>query len=211
MKQATRPKSPTVVYIEGNIGIGKSTLLTTLQEHGYPVVQEPVSLWTNFHGINFLDLYSKDMEKWAYTFQSMVLFTSWQTQLKFMQGSAPVVVAERSLHSVVKMFVQMQREANMINKEQYVLLQEMCKSMTAQFQRKEHHIYLRGTPEIAFQRIQTRARKEENTLSKDYIQGLHTVLENWMDNEPALHAVVDASSTPETVQQQVLRAIHQLE
>jgi len=72
------------------------------------MVQEPVSLWTNVHGINFLELYSQDMHQWALTFQSMVLSTMWQAQLKVVQSGAYVVIAERSLHSVVKMFAKAQ-------------------------------------------------------------------------------------------------------
>lgn len=209
-KQPTAPRQPVVVYIEGNIGIGKSTLLKGLEEKGFPVVQEPVDLWTNFHGINFLDLYSKNMEKWAFTFQSLVLFTLWQTQVEVLQGSAPVVVAERSLSSVMRMFVQTQLENKFITSEQFILLEEMSKTMSAQLNRQEYYIYLRGSSTTAFQRLQSRARAEETTLSKGYLQQLHTVLDTWMDNEPKLHAVVDASGTPETIQQQVLRALSQL-
>lgn len=208
-KQKIDP-SPTIVYIEGNIGIGKSTLLKTLQDNGFPVVQEPVSLWTNFEGINFLELYSQDMEKWAFTFQSMVLYTLWQTQLQAIKSDAPVVVAERSLHSVVKMFGQAQLEAGFINKEQLVLLECTAKTMVAQFNRKEHIIYLRGNPEIAYQRLRSRARAEETSLSQEYLQSLHQILDNWMETEPAVHAVVDATGTPEAVHHQVLKALRQL-
>ncbi|XP_034253645.1 deoxynucleoside kinase-like [Thrips palmi] len=179
----TAVKQPVIVYIEGNIGVGKSTLLKNLEEKGYLVVQEPVSQWTNYHGINFLELYTQDMQKWAFTFQSMVLSTLWQTQLEAIQQENPVIIAERSLHSVVKMFAKTQKDAGFINEEHAT---------------------------TAYQRIQQRARDEENTLSKDYIQQLHLILDNWMENEPGLHAVVDAIGSPETVQQQVIEALGQL-
>lgn len=206
----TAVKQPVVVYIEGNIGVGKSTLLKNLEEKGYLVVQEPVSQWTNYHGINFLELYSQDMQKWAFTFQSMVLSTLWQTQLKATRQENPIVIAERSLHSVVKMFAKTQKDAGFINEEQFVLLDNTAKTMISQYERKEYFIYLRGSATTAYQRIQQRARDEENTLSKDYIQQLHLILDNWMENEPGLHAVVDATGSPETVQQQVIKALGQL-
>ncbi|XP_034255336.1 uncharacterized protein LOC117653641 [Thrips palmi] len=77
----------------------------------------------------------------------------------------------------------------------------------AKYKRKEYFLYLRGSATTAYQRIQQRARDEENTLSKDYIQQLHLILDNWMENEPGLHAVVDATGSPETVQQQVIEAL----
>ena len=209
LKQTNAP-TPTIVYIEGNIGVGKSTLLETLQEKGYPVVQEPVSLWTNFHGINFLELYSQDMQKWAFTFQSMVLSTLWQAQLEAVQSKAPIVVAERSLHSVVKMFAKAQTAEGFMCPEQFVLLESMSKAMASQFNRKEHHIYLRGSATLAYQRLKSRARMEETSLSQEYLQTLHRILDDWMEAEPALHAVVDATGTPEAVQQQVLQVLGQL-
>ncbi|XP_034241722.1 deoxynucleoside kinase-like [Thrips palmi] len=206
----TAVKQPVIVYIEGNIGVGKSTLLKKLEEKGYLVVQEPVSQWTNYHGINFLELYTQDMQKWAFTFQSMVLSTLWQAQLEAIQQENPVIIAERSLHSVVKMFAKTQKDAGFMNEEQYVLLDNTAKTMVSQYKRKEYFIYLRGGVSTAYKRIHKRARDEESTLSKGYIQQLHLILDNWMENEPGLHAVVDATGSPETVQQQVIEALGQL-
>ena len=44
------------------------------------------------------------------------------------------------------------------------------------------HIYLRCTPEIAYERISKRARNEENSIPFEYIKQLHLYHDNWLLN-----------------------------
>ena len=57
-------------------------------------------------------------------------------------------------------------------------------------------IYLRTTPEKALERINVRARSEENTIPLEYIQQLHSLHEEWLISGkyplPAPVLVIDA-------------------
>ncbi len=57
-------------------------------------------------------------------------------------------------------------------------------------------IYLRTTPEKALERINVRARSEENTIPLEYIQQLHGLHEEWLISGkyplPAPVLVIDA-------------------
>lgn len=74
-------KQPIVVSIEGNIGVGKSTLIDLLKQKlnsSCEFVSEPTDEWSKIvdeNGRNLLDLYYTDMKRWAYTFQNMAYIT----------------------------------------------------------------------------------------------------------------------------------------
>jgi len=208
-----RPKAeepPIVVYVEANIGAGKSELLTKLENYGFKVVQEPVELWRDFNGVNFLDLFSKNMAKWPFTSQVMAISTMWRVQRAASVNKHRVIITERSVCSGVKMFAKVQEKAKLINIQQYWLLEDMAENMAQSLQRQELFIYLKVSPEIAHQRMRKRARKEESSLPLEYFKDLHTNLDNWMQNEKKLYLEVDATKNPDAVFQQVLSAIQNL-
>jgi len=66
-----------ILIIEGNIGAGKSTLLRLLSEHfAIDPVCEPLERWQNVgNGDNLLDRFYKDINRWAYTFQTYAFVT----------------------------------------------------------------------------------------------------------------------------------------
>lgn len=207
---SSKPKSKFVVFLEGNIGVGKSTALRALEKEGYITVTEPIERWIDFKGINFLDLYSKNMTKWAFTFQTMALFTLWKKQREALKSPARIIIMERSVHSVIKMFAANQVKSGFISQEQYVLLSEMSQSWAELKERKEAFIYLRGSPLLAYQRSQSRGRQEESEIPLEYFQDLHEALENWIPMEKNVK-VVDASAAPEAVCQRILQVVSQLE
>lgn len=82
-----------ILYIQGNIGVGKSTLLERIAQEGFLVVPEPVELLTDC-GVNFLELLYHDLGQWAFTFQILTLFTIWYARMKSL-SSATITVTER--------------------------------------------------------------------------------------------------------------------
>ena len=66
-------KKRKMIFVEGNIGTGKSTLLTQLSAH-CKVILEPVDEWTqmkNANGKNILEEFYSDPVRNAYLFQSI--------------------------------------------------------------------------------------------------------------------------------------------
>ena len=65
-----------IIYIEGNIGTGKTTLLEIIKTY-FPnknntVIYEPVDQWKlvkDEHGVNLLDKFYSDIQKWSFAFQ----------------------------------------------------------------------------------------------------------------------------------------------
>ena len=74
---------PILVSIEGNIGSGKSTLLKRLRElePNWTFVDEPVDSWLtirNEQGESLLEVFYKDIKRWAYTFQNAAVLSRGQ-------------------------------------------------------------------------------------------------------------------------------------
>jgi deoxyadenosine/deoxycytidine kinase len=75
--------TPILISIEGNIGSGKSTLLKRLREAepSWTFVDEPVDSWLtirNEKGESLLEVFYKDIKRWAYTFQNAAVLSRGQ-------------------------------------------------------------------------------------------------------------------------------------
>ena len=46
------------------------------------------------------------------------------------------------------------------------------------------YIYLRTSPQICYQRLTKRGRKEESSVPLEYLEEIHQKHEDWMSNEP---------------------------
>jgi hypothetical protein len=60
-------------------------------------------------------------------------------------------------------------------------------------------VYLRTDPEVAFERTQLRARKEERRLTLQYMKKLHDLHEDWLINQTKFSCPAPVSSCFETV------------
>lgn len=111
---------PFTVFIEGNIGSGKTTFLNHFRqfEDQICLITEPVDKWRNVHGSNILvkqiltrnlpfnwnyyvkslqDLMYKEPDRWAMPFQTYVTLTMLQTHVQ--ATNKPIKIMERSIFS----------------------------------------------------------------------------------------------------------------
>lgn len=96
----------------------------------------------------------------------------------------PMKIMERSLLSMNKCFIPLLFGDAVINKQQNDLLLEWLKFLDDIFDLEiSGIIYLRTTPDVSFQRIQTRNRPGENRITMDCLTGLHHYNDNWLNNE----------------------------
>ena len=63
-----RQEGPRIICVDGNIAVGKSTVLDTLELEGYKVIREPVHEWSDT-----LKLFYEDKARWAFTLQVVIL------------------------------------------------------------------------------------------------------------------------------------------
>lgn len=112
-------------------------------------------------------------------FQNYVTLTMLKQHIK--QTEKPIKLMERSMFSARYCFVEKMLSNGMLHEGMYHVLQEWYEFI------HQHHtvhcdliVYLRTTPEIAYERIKKRARDEESCVPFEYIKDLHELHENWL-------------------------------
>jgi len=192
--------NPFTIAIEGNIGAGKTTFLEKLKQKApadITALAEPLDKWRNVEGHNLLDLMYQDPSRWAMTFQSYAQLTALQSHTQIVP--TPIKVMERSIHSVRHCFTELLLTMGSLHIADYRVLLEWYDFLmeSATILPVDLTVYMRTTPELAFERVRRRSRLEETTVSLQYLQLLHDVHENWLfDSTPGIHRkeiyVIDA-------------------
>ena len=188
-----------VIFVEGNIGSGKSKLLSQIETYygdECQVIYEPVDTWTSLkdeRGVNVLDHFYKDPHKYAYTFQN-IAFMSKIKKLDEIDYSKKYVFIERSIWSDKYIFATNCYLSKLMNEIEYQVyniwfdwIEKVCrKPETVRF------IYLRCSPETSLTRINKRGRVEETSIPLEYLSQIHSRHEEWTAKDASSFYVIDA-------------------
>jgi deoxyadenosine/deoxycytidine kinase len=169
------------ILIEGNIASGKSTIIKLLENKlgkDAKVFVEPLNEWTNFCGENLLKQMYENPKENSFLFQTFVQYT--MTKIQFTEVDNKVKVTERSLLSERFVFIEAIRILNHITPIQYEVLIAWFNLLNAKTPPVDEVIYLRTSPLVALGRLRGRNRPEEESVSKEYLQLLHSLHENWL-------------------------------
>lgn len=175
----------TIIMLEGNIGSGKSTFLRVIENHlSVDVIFEPTDKWQNKNDEeNILDLFYRDTPRWAYTFQSYAFISRVQTLLEFnaKNKSSNPQVLERSVYCDRYCFAQNCYESGLMSPLEWQIYKEWFSWLVETYApRPKGFIYLQTTPDVCFERINKRNRKEETGISVEYLSEIHGRHENWL-------------------------------
>ena len=178
--RGTCPDSPFFVSVAGNIGVGKSMITTMIGEvFDWRMFFEPV--------INnpYLDDYYKDMNRWSFHLQVYFLSKRFEVQKEILDrhGSA---VQDRTIYEDVEIFAPTLHRIGCMDDRDYENYREIFRNMSAFLQPPDLIIYLSCRPETAMKRIQNRGRDCENEIPMDFLKGLHSAYEDWIERAPAL-------------------------
>jgi len=172
------------LIVEGNIGVGKSSFLKLLEERlDCQVAFEPHEKWQSIGKAgNLLQKFYEDTPRWAYTFQSYAFLSRVLEQEEVIKNSEhDVVVFERSVFSDLHCFAKNCFELGTMTSLEWSLYQEWFSWLVG------HHVviptgfvYLQASPEVCFDRLKIRNRKEEAAVPLDYLKLLHEKHEHWL-------------------------------
>ncbi|CAH1119561.1 unnamed protein product [Phaedon cochleariae] len=171
---------PFTVAVEGNVGSGKTTFLNHFNKYeNVAVFAEPIELWRDCDGYNLLDLMYKDPKKYSFTFQSYVQLTMLRQHQKKIQQ--PVKLMERSIYSARYCFVEKMSRDGLMAPPAVAVIDQWFQYVTkSQDTNLDLIVYLRTSPEVAYERILKRNRSEERTVPFEYIKALHEIHEDWL-------------------------------
>jgi len=181
------PNHPFTISVEGNVGAGKSTLLNFFNQFPeFAVHKEPLDQWQDLNGTDFLGLMISDPARWGLAFESLVTLTMAEIHMADHEGAQgllfrPVKVMERSLMSARQVFVENLRDQISLGEVEILDAWYNLLVSRPEFDTKvDLIIYLRTTPQVAYERMASRARSEEATLPLQHFQRLHKLHEDWL-------------------------------
>ncbi|KAK4872208.1 hypothetical protein RN001_016332 [Aquatica leii] len=179
-KRAKYEMKPFTVLVEGNIGSGKTTFLNYFKKYeNVCVMAEPIDMWRNCGGHNLLEYMYEDRERWGFTFQSYVQLTMLKQHT--LKTRLPIKLMERSIYSARYCFVEKMHRDGILPSPSASVINEWFKWTIANVDTSvDLIIYLRTTPDVVYQRMQERNRKEEKTVSLTYLTEMHEMHENWL-------------------------------
>lgn len=173
---------PKYFIVEGNIGAGKSTFLKLLKDHfNINIIYEPLDEWQMVgDGENILEKFYQDTPRWAYTFQTYAFLTRIAKQEKLL-NPAMINIVERSVYSDRYCFAKNCFELGLMSKLEWELYKKWFEWLVDEYDvLPDGFIYLRTTPEVAFERLKKRDRQEEEVVQFSYLTSIHKKHEEWL-------------------------------
>jgi len=182
------PKPTRIISLDGNIGVGKTTLLDHIQKR-FPdviIVKEPVDVWSQLkdeQGSSLLELFYKDKRRYAFTFQQAAMLSRLLLLQKAVAEAKPgsLILTERSVLTDRFVFAEMLKASGDLSKLEKDLYDQWYNAFAAQLP-ITGIVYITTSVDTAFDRIQTRARDGEATISKEYLKALDWQHQVWLTN-----------------------------
>ena len=174
-----------IIYLEGNIASGKSTLLPLISKklktllcntniYEYP---EPLNIWSSIKHNNkpLLQLLYEDTVAYGALFQFTALITRQNQLLEFLEKEGEcIAIIERSYLSD-KLFQTVMHQHKCIS-QLHMDIYALAYKPTI----KHIHIYVRTDPSVCYGRIHNdRKRPEEQNINLLYIEKLHKLHEDY--------------------------------
>lgn len=202
------------VSIEGNIGVGKTTIVNKLKiQYGndFAYFLEPVDSFCKFEKYNPLQLSYENPEKYAFVTQLHIIN---QTLNYYPTKNTPKsnIISERCTTSSYA-FIEKDYQNGLFNEFQYDFLRDYLfkNQIRENMLVPDLIIYLKGDVNVCFNRIQERNRKEEQKLSKKLLYDLDKATDSFLnlmsDHFKSNIFTVDANSTLENTLEQVFTVI----
>lgn len=190
---------PVIVSIEGNIGVGKSTLINILKNNfeNCEVVNEPVDIWTKItdssNNKNILELFYDDPEKWSYYFQHVACITRMiKIEEVLKKTNKNIIFLDRSLETDSNIFEKMlydNKQITEIEHKMYKLLYNFYQDYVRSHSRNII-VYLKSTPETCMKRVQKRNRQGEEKITLEYLENLNKYHDDWLLNNDNKNIII---------------------
>ncbi|KGX85664.1 deoxynucleoside kinase [Pontibacillus litoralis] len=170
--------SDAVITIAGTVGVGKSTMTSALAN--------ALNFRTSLEKVDtnpYLDKFYDDFERWSFHLQIYFLAERFKEQKKIFEYGGGFI-QDRSIYEDTGIFAKMHYEKGTMNEVDYETYKALFDAMvmTPYFPHPDLLIYLEGSFEEIYTRIQERGRAMEQQTPIDYWKEMHERYENWINN-----------------------------
>lgn len=162
--------------VAGNIGAGKSTLVSMLAERmNWKPFFEPVT------DNPYLADFYQDMRAWA--FHSQIFFLTRRLRIHRQLIDDPAsAIQDRSVYEDAEIFACNLYRQGLIGERDYTSYRELYQVLSEFLPPPDLVIYLRASAPTLMGRIQQRGRDYERQISADYLGRLNDLYEEWISN-----------------------------
>lgn len=214
-----------LVSIEGNIGCGKSTLLGVLSDSLSSELRdiqiscelEPVHEWSRVftrHGgrdMSMLGEFYRNPEKNAFAFQFYVLLTRHRQFQRIASSGCNLTLVERCLESDNEIFAKLNFSDDPVAWNTYTeWVCDVRRSLPSNVASPKLIVYIRCSPQKCLERVRSRSRAGEGSVSLEYLQKLHDAHEEWISkigNDQLLLTIDSEYDSPENLAHNVVTGI----
>ena len=178
------------LFLEGNIGTGKTTLGQKLVEKykDSEFITEPVNDWINIKDNddkqNILEKFYINKERWGYTFQTFAFLT--KAKLISNPQEKSIRFLERSILTDKNVFAKALYESGEMSNIEWKMYLEWSEWIYKEIEEKvgphDGIIYIRCDPQISYNRVKIRSRTEENLIPIEYLEKIHKYHDEWLIN-----------------------------
>ena len=187
--------SSIVFSVDGNIGSGKSTLVSLLKEmltvekfssfakfKKIIFLQEPVDVWETIkdrEGTTILEKFYKDQSEWSFSFQMMAYISRLSLLKKTIKENPnSIIITERSVYTDRHVFAKMLFDSKNINDIEYAIYLKWFDDFLEEAP-IDGIIYVNVSPENCLLRVNKRKREGE-TIPLDYLVNCEKYHMDWL-------------------------------
>ena len=177
------------IGIAGNIGCGKTTLTRKLSEY-YG--------WTpRFESVTFnpyLEDYYSDIPRWSFNLEVYFLAQRFKDVLEISK-SDEVIIQDRTILEGVHIFVENNYRMGNLSDRDYRTYMDLFDLMMSLVKEPDLLIYIKSSVPHLVSQSQKRGRDYEQGISLDYLAGLNSLYEKWIDSYKGKLLVIDGDNT----------------
>ncbi len=163
------------LVLAGNIGAGKSTLVSLLAERlGFRPYYEPVA-----ENPYLADFYA-DMGRWAFHSQTFFLTHRLRSH-RLLMDDPWSVVQDRSLYEDAEVFARNLHERGALSGREWETYEGLYRTLTTLLPPPDLVVYLRASVPTLRARIAKRGRGFESAIPDSYLADLNRLYERWID------------------------------